>query len=181
MTTPLEFRPVLFAVFWKSGIALGAALCINRMLRNRSADLRRLVLSTTIVAMFVAAAATPMLPRWTAAMPPWLHFQPPAPAVAAGSSLSSAMVDDGTERTALVRPPMPAPTSSRRIDLNAWLIPLIWFAGAATLLTRFAINLRGLYRLRKASDAVTDAGLLAMWRGSDGVFGCGATMRSVRP
>ena len=57
MTTPFEFRPILFAVFWKSGIALGAALCISRMLRNRSADLRRLVFSTTIVAMFAAAAA----------------------------------------------------------------------------------------------------------------------------
>jgi hypothetical protein len=48
---------------------------------------------------------------------------------------------------------------------------LIWFAGAATLLTRFAINLRGLYRLRKASDAVTNAGYSRMWPGSDGAFG----------
>ena len=80
MTTPFEFRPVLFAVFWKSGIVLGAALCISRMLRNRSADLRRLVFSTTIVAMFVAAAATPMLPRWTAVTPLWFQFQRPAPA-----------------------------------------------------------------------------------------------------
>jgi len=161
MTTPFEFRPVLFAVFWKSGIALGAALCISRMLRNKSADLRRLVFSTTIVAMFVAAAATPMLPRWTAVTPLWFHFQRPAPAPVAESSLSSPMVDDATELTAPVGRRMPPQTSSRRIDLNAWLIPLIWFAGAATLLTRFAINLRGLYRLRKASDAVTDAGLLA--------------------
>ena len=78
MTTPFDFRPVLFAVFWKSGIALGAALCISRMLRNRSADLRRLVFSTTIVAMFVASAATPMLPRWTAVTPLWFRFQRPA-------------------------------------------------------------------------------------------------------
>jgi uncharacterized protein (TIGR03435 family) len=161
MTTPFEFRPVLFAVFWKSGIALGVALCISRMLRNRSADLRRLVFSTTIVAMFVAAAATPMLPRWTAATPIWFHFRHLAPAPAASSSPSSPMVDDATELPAAVSRPMPPQTSSRRIDLNVWLIPLIWFAGAATLLTRFAINLRGLYRLRKASDAVTDAGLLA--------------------
>jgi len=79
MTTPFEFRPVLFAVFWKSGLELGAALCISRMLRNRSADLRRLVFSTTIVAMFVAAAAAPMLPRWTAVTPLWFHFQHPEP------------------------------------------------------------------------------------------------------
>jgi hypothetical protein len=83
MTTPFEFRPVLFAVFWKSGIALGAALCISRMLRNRSADLRRLVFSTTIVAMFVASAATPMLPRWTAVTPLWFRFQRPATAAVA--------------------------------------------------------------------------------------------------
>ena len=88
MTTPFEFRPVLVAVFWKSGIALGAALCISLMLKNRSADLRRLVFSTTIIAMFVAAAATPILPRWTAVSPLSFHLQRPASA-AVGRSLSS--------------------------------------------------------------------------------------------
>ncbi len=161
MTTPFEFRPVLFAVFWKSGIALGAALCISLMLKSRSADLRRLVFSTTIVAMFVAAAATPMLPRWTAVTPLWFHFQRPASAAVAGPSLSSPMAGDAPELTAPVSRPMPLQTSFRRIDLDTWLIPLIWFAGAATLLMRFAINLRELYRLRKASDAVTDTGVLA--------------------
>jgi uncharacterized protein (TIGR03435 family) len=161
MTTLFEFRPVLFAVFWKSGIALGAALCISRMLRNRSADLRRLVFSTTIVAMFVAAAATPMLPRWTAVTPLWFQFQRPTPTVVAESSLSSPMVHDAAERTTPVSRPMQPQTLSLLIDLEAWLIPLIWFAGATTLLTRFAINLRGLRRLRKASDVLTDARLLA--------------------
>lgn len=158
---PFEFRPVLFAVFWKSGIALGAALCINLMLKNRSADLRRLIFSTTIVAMFVAAAATPMLPRWTAATPLWFHFQRPASAAAAGPWLSSPTPGDAPELTAPVSQLMPLRTSFRRSDLDTWLIPLIWLAGAATLLTRFAINLRELHRLREASDAVTDTGLLA--------------------
>jgi hypothetical protein len=99
MTTLFEFRAVLFDVFWKFGIALGAALCISWMLRNRSADLRRLVFSTTIVAMFAAAAATPMLPRWPAATPLWLHFQRHAPAAVAGSSLSSPMVEDAAQLT----------------------------------------------------------------------------------
>src|SRR5437763_16379315 len=130
MTTLFAFPPVLFAVFWKSGIALGAALCITRMLRNRSADLRRLVFSTTIVAMFVAAAATPVLPRWRAVAPLWLHFERPTPA--AGTSLSRATIDDATELTAPVSPRVPPQDSSRRIDFNAWLIPLIWFAGTAT-------------------------------------------------
>ena len=189
MTTPFEFRAVLFAVFWKSGIALGAALCMSWMLRNRSADLRRLVFSTTIVAMFFAAAATPMLPRWTAVTPLWFRFQRPAPAAVAEPSLSSPMVDHAIELTAPVSRQMPPQTSSRRIDLNAWLIPLIWFAGAATLLTRFAINLCGLHRLRRASDAVTDAGLLAnvarfgrrvrLWR-SDAI-GAPVTWGIVRP
>ena len=189
MTTPFEFRPLLFAVFWKSGIALGAALCISRMLRNRSADLRRLVFSTTIVAMFVAAAATPMLPRWTAVTPLWFPFQHPAPAPVSEPSLNSPLLDDAMERTAPVRRPVPPQTSSRRIDLNAWLIPLLWFAGAAALLTRFAINLRGLYRLRKASDAVTDTALLAnvtrfgrpvrLWRND--AIGAPVTWGIVRP
>jgi uncharacterized protein (TIGR03435 family) len=189
MTTPFEFRPVLFAVFWKSGIALSAALCISWMLRTRSADLRRLVFSTTIVAMFVAAAATPILPRWIAVTPPWFHFQLLAPVAVAEPSLSPALADDATELTAPVNRPMPPQTSTRRIDLTAWLIPLIWFAGAATLLTRFAVNLRGLYRLRKASDAVTDAGLLAntarfgrrvrLWRND--AIGAPVTWGVVRP
>jgi bla regulator protein blaR1 len=187
MTAPFEFRTVLFAVFWKSGIALGAALCISRMLRNRSADLRRLVFSITIVAMFFAAAATPVLPRWTAVTPRWLDFQ--RPALAAGSSLSSRMVDDPTELTVPVSGATAPQTLSRPIDLTAWLIPLIWFAGAAALLTRFAINLRGLYGLRKASDAVTDAGLLAnearfgrrvrLWRNA--AIGAPVTWGIVRP
>jgi uncharacterized protein (TIGR03435 family) len=158
---PYEFRPVLFVLFWKSGIALGAALCINLMLRNRSADLRRLIFSATIVAMFVAAAAAPVLPRWTAVTPSWFDFHGAGSSIIAGPSLSSPTPGDAPELTAPVSVPMPLPTSFRRIDLDSWLIPLIWFAPAATLLSRFVINLRGLYRLRKASDAVTDAGLLA--------------------
>jgi uncharacterized protein (TIGR03435 family) len=59
---------------------------------------------------------------------------------------------------------MPSRTSSRRIDFDTWLIPLIWFAGAAALLTRFAVNLHGLHRLRKASDALTDVEQLAKGR-----------------
>ncbi len=161
MTTPLEFRFVLLAAFCKSGIALGAALCISRILRNRSADLRRLVFSTTIAGMLVAAAATPVLPRVTAAMPLWFPFQRHTLGTVDAQPLSMPLLDDATGRTPPVDRPLPPQTSSRRIDLDAWLIPLIWFGGAATLLTRFAINLRGLNRLRKASDAVTDAGLLA--------------------
>jgi uncharacterized protein (TIGR03435 family) len=161
VTVPFEFRPVLFALFWKSGIALGAALCINLMLRNRSADLRRLIFSATIVAMFVAAAAAPVLPRWTAVTPSWFHFHRAASPVIAGPSLSSPAAGDAPETTAPVSVPVPLPTSFRRIHLDSWPILLIWFAPAAMLLSRFVINLHGLYRLRKASDAVTDAGLLA--------------------
>ena len=109
--------------------------------------------------MFLAAAATPVLPRWTAVTPLWLPFHGLTPAAGAGPLLIERVVNDAPERTA--RGPMPVPASSRQTDLNAWLIPLIWFACAATLLTRFAVNLRGLSRLRKASEAVTDAGLLA--------------------
>ena len=161
MTTPLEFSAALFAVFWKSGIALSTALCMSWMLRTRSADLRRLVFSTTIVAMFVAAAATPMLPRWTAVTPSWFRLQFPRPVTVAEPSLTPALADDAAEPMVPVHGPMPPQAFTRRTDLTAWLIPLLWFAGAATLLTRFGINLRGLYRLRKASDEVTDAGLLA--------------------
>ena len=57
MTMPIEFRSMLFAAFWKSGIALGAALCISRMLKNRSADLRRLVFSANQTLCAIDASA----------------------------------------------------------------------------------------------------------------------------
>jgi uncharacterized protein (TIGR03435 family) len=84
---------------------------------------------------------------------------------------------------------MPLQTPSPRTGLDTWLLPLIWFAGAAMLLARFAINLRGLHRLRKASDAVTDTGLLAnaerfgrgvrVWRND--AIGAPVTWGIVRP
>ena len=158
MTTLVEFRPVLLAVFWKSGIVLGAALGIARMLNKRSADLRRLVLSVAIVVLFIAAAVSPVLPQWTAAAPSW--FQRPAMAALGVAPRSSAAGGDAMEVTATDRGPMAGPTSPPRAGLDTWLLPLLWFAGAAVLLARFAINLRALRRLRKTSKAVTDVGLI---------------------
>lgn len=149
---PFEFRPVLFAVFWKSGVALLAALCISRILKRRSADLHRLVFSTTIVALFVAAAVAPV-------MPPWLHFQPPAPATAGGTLRTWLTAADVLQVP--VSPPAPRQTPTRRIDFAALSIPLIWFAGAALLLARFGVNLRKLHQLRSASSAITNVRLLA--------------------
>ena len=165
--------PVFFAVFWKSGVALGAALCVSRLLRRQSADLRRLVLSTAVVAMFVAAAALPVLPRWTAAMPAAAAVPEQAPA--------PAIINDN-ELAASDTPLKAAQPLVRRIDFRPWLLPLIWFAGAATLLMRFAINLHALRRLRKASEAVTDAALprpVRLWR-NDAV-GAPVTWGIVRP
>ena len=143
---------VVTAVFWKSGVALGAALAINRLLRYKSADLRRLVLSTAIVAIFVAAAALPFLPRWNV-----ITGRPAAiPAVSEQSTDRPAFDNtEGAPDTA----PAPVQTPSRRVDLRPWLIPLFWFAGTTILLVRLAINLYGLHRLGKASDPFTDAGL----------------------
>ena len=183
------FRPLLFAVFWKSGIALGAAVCVSLILKQRSADLRRLVFSTTIVAMFVAAAATPVLPRWTAVTPLWFHVHRTASSTVAGPSLSLPIAVDAPELPAPVSVPTLRQNAPRRIDFDTWLFPLIWFAGAATLLMRYAINLAGLYRLRKTSDAVTDPRLLAsaarlgrrvrMWE--NGAIGAPMTWGVVRP
>ena len=153
------FRPLFLAVFWKSGVVLGAALCISLILKNRSADLRRLVFSTTIIAMFVAAAATPVLPRWTAVAPLWLRAHRDASSVVDRPSLSPA--GDAPEVAAPVSVPAPLQNSSRRIGLDTWLIPLIWFGATATLLMRYGMNLAGLYRIRQTSDAVTDPELLA--------------------
>jgi uncharacterized protein (TIGR03435 family) len=161
MITPPDFLPILFAVFWKSGVALGAALGVSRLLRKKSADLRRLVLSTTVVAMLAAAAVAPVLPRLTAPVPSWFQRRrTPAPP-AFEQPLDVAKIDYAAEPAPLESRTPPALPFSRRIDLVAWLIPLIWCAGAALLLARFGINLHGLHCLRRDSEAVTDSGLLA--------------------
>jgi hypothetical protein len=69
MMAHIDFVPILLEVFWKSGVALGGALCLNGLLRKKSADVRRLVLSTAVVAILVSAAAVPVLPRWRAFAP----------------------------------------------------------------------------------------------------------------
>ncbi len=48
---------ILLEVFWKSGVVLGGALCLCGLLRKRSADARRLVLSTVVLAIVVSTAA----------------------------------------------------------------------------------------------------------------------------
>src|SRR5580692_10973446 len=133
MIASFDYLPVLFAVFWKSGVALGAALFVNRLLRKKSADVRRLVLSTAVGAMFVAAATLPVLPRWTAVTPLWFHAQRPAARAVTEEPAAPATVDDDTDPVAADTRPAQAAAQSlfRGIDLRAWLIPLLWFAGAA--------------------------------------------------
>jgi beta-lactamase regulating signal transducer with metallopeptidase domain len=146
MTISLGGFPVLIEVFWKSGIVLGLALCIGALLRGRSADVRRLVLSTAIVALFVAALALPVMPRWTAVTLPVFDLR--------AQPVRSLAVPVAVPVTGAVRPP----ANSRIARPGA--IPLIWFMGTALLLTRFAVGLRGLHRLRAASEPVPDADLL---------------------
>jgi len=157
---PLGSFSMFWAVFWKSGVVLGAALCVNCLLRKNSADLRRLVLSTTIAILFVAAAAFPVLPRWTAVIPSWLGFQHPShAAVSYQQEHQTPLVEEPKLAMPAVRPAR-AQASVRRIDFTPWIMPMIWSLGAAALLGRFAVNLRGLRRLRAACEPVTDARVL---------------------
>jgi uncharacterized protein (TIGR03435 family) len=181
MITAFDCLPVFFAVFWKSGVALGAALCVSLLLRKRSADVRRLVLSAAVVTMLVAAAALPMLPRWTAAIPLWFQVQRSAGKAVSEQASGPAVIDDAVVTAPDIQLPAAQPVA-RRIDLRAWLIPLLWFAGAAALLMRFAINLLGLRRLRKESEAVTDADLPRHVRlRRNGAIGAPVTWGIVRP
>jgi len=82
MTFLPEGLPVLIAVFWKSGAELSAALFLNVLLRKKSADVRRLVLSTTLSVLFIAAAAMPVMPSWHAC-----GF-PAAPAIGTSAEIS---------------------------------------------------------------------------------------------
>jgi beta-lactamase regulating signal transducer with metallopeptidase domain len=152
---------LLFAVFWKSGIALGAALAINRCLHNRSADLRRLVLSTAVAVLIVAAVAVPVLPHWSAVLPAWLGRQKPShPSVVYASARPIDPVGK-SDFISLILHPSNAQHSIEPFDITPWLISFIWSLGAAILLFRFAIQLRGLGRLREASEPVSDSNILA--------------------
>jgi uncharacterized protein (TIGR03435 family) len=157
---PLGFFSIFWAVFWKSGAGLGAALCVNRLLWRKSADLRRLVLSTTIATLLMAAAAFPVMPRWTAMVPLWLSFQQPSHASVSYQPADQAPLAEEPEPAMPAVGRTPAEASARHIDFTPWIVPLIWSLGAAILLSRFAINLRGLRRLRAASEPVTDAQVL---------------------
>jgi len=150
---------VVVEVFWKSAVVLGVALCLTAILRNHSADLRRLVLSTAIVAMLAAAVIFPVVPRWRAVTPSrGSSSTPPAREARVVNKPELQAVE---VRPAPAEPPSHAdrPTPTRKQMPGP--IPLIWFAGSAFLVARFAVSLRGLRRLRKMSDTVTDVGLLA--------------------
>jgi uncharacterized protein (TIGR03435 family) len=160
--------PFFMETFWKSGVALGAALCASALLRTKSADLRRLALSISVVAMFVAAAVAPALPRWTAAAPAWFRLPQPASPAIFERSVGPSMLDHGTGPLPQNRPAvtnLPSPQSRREVLAGMVnrvpVIPLIWFAGAVVLLVRFIVGLRGLRRLRIASHALSQDELLA--------------------
>jgi bla regulator protein blaR1 len=157
MMAPVDSVPILLEVFWKSGVVLGGVLCLNGLLRKKSADVRRLVLSTAVVAILVSAAALPILPRWTAFAPLSNSSSPSVTGQSPASAGIYARLDFATRPIGSAQRGVP----ERTLDLMPSLIPFIWIAGAAALLTRFAINLRALRRLGKRSDAVTDANVLA--------------------
>jgi uncharacterized protein (TIGR03435 family) len=146
---------IFVEVFWKSGVALGAALGANALLRKRSADLRRLTLSTSVAAMCMAAVF-PALPRWTAAVPDWLRVERPSPPTAVERSRGPAVLDARLRTLSLPGAPQSVDLAPHRVPV----IPVIWFAGSATLLLRFLVGLRKLRRLRIASHALNDEELL---------------------
>ncbi len=182
MIITFERLSVFFEVFWKSGVLLGAALCVNRLLRKKSADLRRLVLSVAIIALLVGALAWPALPRWTAVTPAWLRLgNQTAPSF---KPAQSGMVGSVTElavpaiNRATPEPPSRSEPWASISHRTPDAISLIWIAGAALLLARFISSLFGLRRLRSASHVVSDARLRAYLESATARLG-GAHCRSV--
>ncbi|HVW09440.1 MAG TPA: TonB family protein [Bryobacteraceae bacterium] len=139
----------LLEVFWKSGAVLGAALCITLLLRKRSADTRRLILSATIVAMFLAAAAAPLLPRLNVTEPRWFAPRPTPPVMI--------LTPSGDSSAAIVRTPVPQSASTPAVSRVPFseFIPLLWFAGVLLFLTRLALGLYGLRRMRRAAHPIS--------------------------
>jgi uncharacterized protein (TIGR03435 family) len=153
--------PLLLAVFWKSGVVLGDALCLCRLLRKRSADVRRVVLSTAIISILVVATAMPVLPQWTAVMPRWFALRQPAVLAVSNDSRTSTTIDDRAEPLTATQNGTLRHTPLRLIDVSQWLIFAIWSIGTTALMIRFAMSLRRLHRLRVVSEPLSDAGILA--------------------
>ncbi len=165
MISSLATLPVLLEVFWKSGAALGIALCVNSLLRRKSADLRRLVLSATLVVLLAAAIASPALPRWTATSPAWFHSEQPLPNA---NEVRSTPVAFATP---------PAPVQAVTPDLSASVTPslpiaqrilsstpILWLTGTVLLLARFVLGLFGLRRLGRASKQLHNPDVIAYLR-----------------
>jgi uncharacterized protein (TIGR03435 family) len=145
--------PLLMEVFWKSGVVLGVALCVAALLRKKSADVRRVVLATAIVALFVAAVASSALPRWTAVVPAWVPRSQATPVTSVWPITRAAAAQNQTltaEASDTVRRPSP-----RTPDV----IVRVWFTGTALFLLRLIIGLFGLRRLRDASIPLSKDGL----------------------
>jgi uncharacterized protein (TIGR03435 family) len=167
MMTHFDSVPIILEVFWKSSVVLGAALCISGLLRKKSADVRRLVLSIAVVAMFVSAAAWPLLPQWTAVAPLWPGFRETSISAPLHQVSAPVSVNDEQELRAPDVRPGPAHSSAADFDFKSWLLAVIWFAGAFAFLARLAVNLRGLRGLRNTSDPVPEAfpgGRVGLWR-----------------
>ena len=146
--TNLTALPFVLEVFRKSGAAFGTALAVNAFLRNKSADVRRLILATAVVAVLAAALAYPLLPRWAAVVPAWFPSNETAEATQTApvtqivvASAPDPVVSAETQRSAPTSPKNSAPQ----------ILPWLWLAGTTLLLTRFFVGLYGLRRLRRSS------------------------------
>ena len=153
---------VFVELFWKSGAVLGAALGASACLRRQPAALRRLGLSSAVVAMFLATILSPVLPRWNATAPSWLRIPSPAARAAITPSQETTAPEGAV---AFLPQQLPAATrsSSNQSKVGAFavlkhmpVILVIWFAGTAILLGRFLAGLRKLRRLRLSSAALGD-------------------------
>jgi TonB family protein len=140
----------LLEVFWKSGAILGAALLITLLLRKRSADARRLVLSAAVVAMFLAALAAPLLPRLAMPEPRWLAAPATTPTAATPTLITAGIIARSTPPQSMSTPAAPPPAQFPEP------IPLIWFLGTALLLTRLGAGLYGLRRMRRTAHPIGD-------------------------
>ena len=163
MIASLDGITVLVEVFWKSGVALGIALCINALLRKKSADVRRLILSATVVTLLLAAIALPALPHLTATTPAWFHTGSAATAVGEERLMQSVAPATAATVAHAVSHATQAKPVAHIHDLPA--IPILWFAGTILLMVRFCVGLHGLRRLRKSSGEVSDSGLHGLTSG----------------
>lgn len=149
---PSELLPIFCELLLKSALVLAAAALIERALFRASAAKASLVWTVALCAVLLIPFTRLAEPRWPVTMTSAVVTRLPEAVKASAPA------------TAAVPAVSPSPVGSARWEMPGWRAVTVgaWGFGAALMLVSSVVARLRLRRLRKASEPVRDARLLAM-------------------